>query len=160
MHSFMITESLILHHKPFFSNPGLSAQHGMPCRFLVLSTCKIISHHSLFLRLLLLFMLYLSQTRNLLEISVKTRSAESFVECLACDSRHDQTTRGLWERDCANFHVSGKRICLRPAYSNEIRNGVFSTESKRWQKKMEKYLGKKQQWKELAKQRFFPAMQV
>ena len=32
-----------------------------------------ISHHSLsFLHLLLLFMLYLSETRNLLEISVKT----------------------------------------------------------------------------------------
>ena len=38
--------------------------------------------------------------------------------------------------------MSGKRICLRPAYSNEIRNGVFSTESKRWQKRLEKYLGK------------------
>ena len=92
MHLF--TESLILQHKPFFWTQDCSPRHRTPCRFLALSTCKI-SHHSLhfFLRLLLLFMLYLSETRNLLEISVNTEVVRA--PSSAWRAIWDEKTKGL-----------------------------------------------------------------
>lgn len=54
---------------------------------------------------------------------------------------------------------------LRPAYNNEIRNQCVSLEyflrkANVGKKKAEEEFMEKQQWKELAKQRFFPAMQA
>lgn len=69
-----------------------STRHQTPCQFLMLPTC--ITPFAFTgsigdMLLLLLFMPYLSETRNLLEISVNTEVARGFVEGLACESRRE-----------------------------------------------------------------------
>ena len=98
-------------------------------------------------------------------VNLVPRAHVSFGQCLGAE----QKTRGLWEGDYAKAsecvwktHLSHFYV-LHTTMKFEISvflQSIFYGKQTLVKKKAEEEFMEKQQWKELAKQRFFPAMQA